>query len=148
MNRQTIDLKRSAIMRAVKSKDTGPELQVRRFVHCLGYRFRLHRKDLPGSPDLVLPRLRSAILVHGCFWHGHQCSRGARRPKKNAAYWRNKITGNVQRDVRNMQKLLSLGWKTLVVWECELRSKPEDTQRKIAAFLNRATKLSGRTLKN
>lgn len=138
MNRRTTDPKRSAIMRAVKSKDTAPEIQVRRFVHSLGYRFRLYRRDLPGTPDLVLPRLNCAIFVHGCFWHGHDCPRGARPPKTNAKYWRAKIARNFARNAINLRALRLLDWKVLVVWECELRSKIRPTERKIASFLMRA----------
>src|ERR1700735_2034876 len=98
MMQQMTDPKRRAIMRAIKSKNTFPEMQVRRFVHGLGYRFRLHRKDLPGTPDLVFPRLKCAIFVHGCFWHGHGCLRGARVPKTNTKYWTAKIERNIARD--------------------------------------------------
>lgn len=138
MNLLTTDPARSAIMRAVKSKDTAPEIQVRRFVHRLGYRFRLHCKNLPGTPDLVLPRLKCAIFVHGCFWHRHGCPRGARVPKTNTRYWRSKIERNVSRDASTRLQLRSLGWRLLVIWECELRSNLDSTQRKIAAFLERA----------
>src|SRR5215467_11698981 len=89
---------RSRIMRAVKSRDTKPELIIRSLAHRMGYRFRLYRKDLPGCPDLVFPRLRKVVFVHGCFWHGHDCGRGARIPKANAEYWRSKIARNSARD--------------------------------------------------
>ncbi|HVZ92464.1 MAG TPA: DNA mismatch endonuclease Vsr [Rhizomicrobium sp.] len=112
---------RSAVMRAVKAKDTGPEMIVRRLVHGLGYRFRLHRADLPGKPDLVFPGRRAAIFVHGCFWHGHDCARGARTPKENRAYWTRKIARNAERDVAAVKDLRSLGWRTLTLWECELK---------------------------
>lgn len=134
-----IDPQRSAIMRSVKSKDTVPEIQVRRFIHSLGYRFRLHRKDLPGTPDLAFPRLKCAVFVHGCFWHGHSCSRGARVPKTNTKYWRSKITRNIARDTQNRRDLRALGWNLLVVWECHLKSKLDSTQRRIALFLERAS---------
>jgi DNA mismatch endonuclease (patch repair protein) len=113
---------RSAVMRAVKSRDTKPEMIVRRAAHALGYRFRLHRKDLPGSPDLVFPSRKKAIFVHGCFWHGHDCARGARMPKANADYWTAKIGRNVARDARVKGELASLGWETLTIWECELKA--------------------------
>jgi DNA mismatch endonuclease (patch repair protein) len=87
----------------------------------MGYRFRLHRKDLPGSPDLVFPSRKAVIFVHGCFWHGHACKRGAREPKENAEYWRAKIGRNVARDARVLSELLNLGWRAHTVWECELR---------------------------
>lgn len=115
------DPARSAVMRAVRGKDTGPELKVRRAAHALGYRFRLHRKDLPGSPDLVFPRLKTAVFVHGCFWHGHDCARGARMPKTNTDYWRAKISRNVARDARTSVELQALGWKVETIWECELK---------------------------
>jgi DNA mismatch endonuclease, patch repair protein len=129
---------RSAIMRAVKSKDTAPEIQVRQFAHSLGFRFRLYRKELPGAPDLVFPRLKCALFVHGCFWHGHSCPRGDRLPKANAEYWREKIARNVSRDRQNIVKLRAIGWKTLVIWECDLRSRREKTQRRLAQFLRKA----------
>lgn len=112
---------RSAVMRAVKSRDTKPEMVVRRAAHALGYRFRLHRKDLPGSPDLAFPSRKKVIFVHGCFWHGHDCARGARAPKTNAEYWQAKIGRNVERDEQVLQKLAGLRWEVHVVWECELR---------------------------
>jgi len=109
---------RSRIMRAVKSRDTTPELIVRRLAHRMGYRFRLCRKDLPGCPDIVFPRLRKVIFVHGCFWHNHDCARGARVPKGNRAYWIKKIAGNQARDRRNVERLATEGWRVLVLWEC------------------------------
>lgn len=127
---------RSRIMRAVKSTGTRPELQVRRMVHALGYRFRLHRQDLPGKPDLVLPRLFKVIFVHGCFWHGHPCARGARMPKANAEYWQAKIGRNVARDARHLKALKNAGWRVAVVWECELKQL-EKLRRRLAAFLSR-----------
>lgn len=125
---------RSRTMRAVKGKDTTPELIVRRMVHAMGYRFRLHRKDLPGKPDLVFPKFRKAIFVHGCFWHGHDCARGARIPKANAEYWRSKITRNGLRDTANIVALKSLGWRTAIIWECELK-RPEWIRRRLEKFL-------------
>lgn len=125
-------------MRSVKSRDTSPEIQVRRFVHGLGYRFRLYRRDLPGTPDLVFPRLNCVIFVQGCFWHGHTCARGARIPKQNAEYWRAKIERNRVRDRRNITLLRSLGWQVLIVWECALRQRIMATERKIVLFLSRA----------
>ncbi len=111
--------KRSAVMRAVKSRDTDPELKVRRAAHKSGLRFRLRRDDLPGKPDLVFPARRIALFVHGCFWHGHDCPRGARVPQANRAYWLAKIGRNVARDRRNLADLRKLGWKPAVIWECE-----------------------------
>jgi DNA mismatch endonuclease (patch repair protein) len=124
---------RSAVMAAVKGKDTAPELEVRRLAHALGYRFRLHRKDLPGAPDLAFPGRTRAVFVHGCFWHGHHCARGARAPKANAAYWRAKIGRNRARDAVALAALAERGWKALVLWECEL--KRDDLPRRLRAFL-------------
>lgn len=112
---------RSAVMRAVKSRDTAPELKVRKAAHALGLRFRLNRADLPGKPDLVFPAKRIALFVHGCFWHGHDCARGARMPQTNRAYWRAKISRNTTRDKVNLTALRNLGWKPCVIWECETR---------------------------
>lgn len=112
---------RSQVMKRVRSKDTRPELQVRSLVHRMGYRFRLHRKDLPGTPDLAFPRLGKIIFVHGCFWHGHNCRAGRNRPSSNATYWRNKLDRNRSRDQRNRRSLREAGWRVMVVWECQLR---------------------------
>ena len=112
---------RSAVMRAVKSRDTQPELKVRRAAHALGLRFRLGRTDLPGKPDLVFPGRRIALFVHGCFWHGHGCPRGARVPQANRAYWTAKIARNVVRDRTTLAALRNLGWKPAVIWECETK---------------------------
>lgn len=113
--------RRSAVMRAVKSKDTAPELKVRRAAHALGLRFRLGRSDLPGKPDLVFPARKTALFVHGCFWHGHDCPRGARIPQANRAYWTAKIGRNVARDKTTLAALRKLGWKPAVIWECETK---------------------------
>ena len=110
---------RSRIMRAVRGKDTAPELAVRRLLHAAGYRYRLHGADLPGRPDLVFRGRRKAVFVHGCFWHGHNCARGARAPKANADYWRAKIVRNAERDARALSALAGMRWGALVVWECE-----------------------------
>ncbi|MGZ8152619.1 MAG: very short patch repair endonuclease [Methylovulum sp.] len=118
----TVDPLRSSIMRAVKSRNTQPEMMVRRMIHAMGKRYRLHRDDLPGKPDLTFPRLRKIIFVHGCFWHGHDCKRGAREPKTNVDYWRNKIARNRFRDEDNRKKLNDLGWEVLAIWECELKN--------------------------
>ncbi len=113
--------KRSAVMRRVKARDTAPELTVRRALTALGARYRLHRKDLPGSPDIVLPGRRLALFVHGCFWHGHDCARGARVPRQNRDYWVAKVGRNTARDVRTRAELEALGWRVEIVWECELK---------------------------
>ena len=112
---------RSRLMGRVSHFDTPPEIAVRRLLHSLGYRFRLHRKDLPGRPDIVLPRLKKVIFVHGCFWHRHTGCRKATTPKSNADYWQNKFAENVERDRRAIAELLRLGWEPMVVWECETR---------------------------
>jgi DNA mismatch endonuclease, patch repair protein len=113
--------RRSAVMRRVKGKDTTPELIVRRALTRLGARYRLHRKDLPGSPDVVLPGRRLALFVHGCFWHGHDCARGARVPKANRDYWTAKVARNRARDAKNRAALEAAGWRVDSIWECELK---------------------------
>lgn len=126
---------RSYIMRQVKSKDTEPEILVRSLAHRLGYRFRLHRKDLPGSPDIVFVSRRKVIFIHGCFWHGHNCPHGKRKPKSNHEYWKRKISGNKSRDRSNRRKLRKLGWESLVIWECQLKD-PEKLKKKLISFLD------------
>ena len=108
-------------MRAVKSKDTGPEMTMRRLAHGMGYRYRLHLKELPGNPDLVFGPRRKVIFVHGCFWHGHACKRGDRMPKNNHDYWLQKIGRNKERDQEHLKALKARGWQALVVWECEVK---------------------------
>lgn len=115
--------RRSATMRAVKSRDTKPEMRVRRLLHRMGYRYRLQRKDLPGRPDIVFGPRRRVIFVHGCFWHGHDCKRGARVPATNTAYWQAKIARNVDRHARQLDALITKGWAALTLWECELRDQ-------------------------
>lgn len=110
---------RAAQMRSIRKTDTRPEIAVRRLAHLLGYRFRLHRRDLPGSPDLVFPGPRKAIFVHGCFWHQHEGCRLARQPKTRPDYWPKKLARNVERDAEVRQRLSDDGWEVLVVWECE-----------------------------
>jgi DNA mismatch endonuclease (patch repair protein) len=113
--------KRSAVMRRVKGRDTTPELTVRRALTRLGARYRLHRKDLPGSPDIVLGPRRIAIFVHGCFWHGHDCARGSRVPKANRDYWVGKVGRNVARDAKTHAELEAMGWRVETIWECDLK---------------------------
>src|ERR1700759_919055 len=113
--------KRSAVMRRVKGKDTTPELKVRKAFTRLGARYRLHRKDLPGHPDIVLPGRRLALFVHGCFWHGHNCARGARGPKENRDYWVGKAERSRARDARTREALAALGWRVETLWECDLK---------------------------
>jgi len=111
---------RSSQMRLVRSTDTKPELLVRRLTHSIGYRYRLHRRDLPGVPDLVFASKQKVIFVHGCFWHGHDCRLG-RIPKSRVEYWEQKIAGNRERDARNLRSLSGMHWKCLVLWECQLK---------------------------
>lgn len=118
----TVDPTRSRIMKAVGQKHTAPEMRVRKTLHSLGYRFRVQRKDLPGRPDVVLPRHKIAIFVHGCFWHRHENCPKATTPKTRAEFWAQKFRDNVDRDRRQMAALLQAGWRVLVVWECETKS--------------------------
>lgn len=124
---------RSEIMRRVRSVDTKPEMQVRRLVHSLGFRYRLHDESLPGRPDLVFSGRRKVIFVHGCFWHGHNCDAG-KLPTSNTAYWEAKRDRNVARDRQCLRALARAGWRTLVVWECQLRDVDRMTF-KIVSFL-------------
>ncbi len=110
-------------MRAVKSRDTAPERLVRQLLRPIAPGYRLHRKDIPGRPDIAYPGRRIAIFVHGCFWHGHDCPRGARLPKANAEYWSAKVARNKARDLANLEALERNGWRPFVVWECELKDK-------------------------
>ncbi len=113
---------RSACMASIRGADTRPEMLVRRLVHSLGYRYRLHHRELPGTPDLVLPRYRSVIFVHGCFWHTHRCKRGKSTPRTNAEFWRTKREKTRIRDRHNIAALRRAGWRVLVVWECQTRN--------------------------
>jgi DNA mismatch endonuclease, patch repair protein len=129
---------RSRRMARIRNKDTSPEMAVRRIVHRLGYRYRLHRRDLPGCPDLVFSRIKSAIFVHGCFWHRHpdpNC-RLARLPKSRLDFWEGKLSANRLRDIRNQELLVDRGWRILIVWECELSDK-EQLENKLKNFLGR-----------
>lgn len=124
---------RSRIMSRIRGKDTKPEMRIRRLVHSLGYRFRLHRRDLPGTPDLVFPGRRKVIFVHGCFWHQHDCPRGS-CPSSNRRFWKAKLRKNVERDNENISSLTAAGWSVLVIWECETKSLTALTAR-ITSFL-------------
>lgn len=130
---------RSAIMRGVGRRNTAPEVLVRRMLHKAGYRFRLERTDLPGKPDIVLPKYRSAIFVHGCFWHGHEGCRRAGLPITNHDFWKNKIEGNKRRDEAAIKALAELGWSSLVVWQCETRDK-EALWERLSQFLKYTAK--------
>ncbi len=125
---------RSSLMSRIRGKDTGPEIKVRRLVHALGFRFRLHRHDLPGSPDLVFPSHRKVIFVHGCYWHRHQGCQYAYSPKSNVTFWQSKFKANVARDQCVITMLEALGWKVLVIWECETRIA-EVLRTRLIAFL-------------
>ena len=124
----------SARMRRIRKTDTKPEMVVRRLVHGLGYRYRLHRRDLPGTPDLVFPARRKVIFVHGCFWHQHDCKLGSKKPAANPDYWHPKLARNVERDAENRRRLIELGWDLLVIWECETRAS-SDLPAAISRFL-------------
>jgi DNA mismatch endonuclease, patch repair protein len=128
---------RSALMSRIRGKDTGPEMAVRRIVHALGYRYRLHCRDLPGTPDLVFRRVRKVIFVHGCFWHRHDRCPRAYTPKSRQSFWREKFRLNKQRDLMQIRRLTKDGWAVLLIWECELSSMTSVTRR-ISAFLARA----------
>ncbi len=120
---------RSRNMAAIRGKDTAPELAVRRILHAMGLRFRLHRRDLPGRPDIVLPKHRTVVFVHGCFWHRHEVCRYTTTPKTRQEFWQSKFAANVERDSRNRTDLRQLGWRVIVVWECELRQPSELKER-------------------
>jgi len=125
---------RSYNMSQIRCKDTEPEMVVRSLVHRMGYRYALHRKDLPGHPDLVFASRRKIIFVHGCFWHMHRCRYGRVKPATHATFWRQKRMGNVQRDKRNLRRLRNVGWRVLTIWECQTRYLQKLTT-KIKRFL-------------
>lgn len=127
--------KRSWLMGRIKGRDTKPENHVRSLIHKMGYRFRVHRKDLPGNPDIVLPRHKKIVFVHGCFWHGHKRCPRSKRPSTNEGFWNRKLNKNIERDKRFQRELRRLGWKLLVVWECETK-KTDQLIRKLGRFLN------------
>lgn len=126
--------KRSQIMSRVSGKNTKPELVVRSLLHNMGYRFRLHRNDLPGKPDITLPRYKKVIFVHGCFWHGHSDCPRSKRPTTNQIFWREKLDKNIERDKVSENKLRELGWNVLVIWTCEVKSTIR-LQSKLLSFL-------------
>lgn len=127
---------RSALMGRIRSKDTAPEMLVRRLLHGLGYRYVLHDQRLPGKPDLVFPSRRKVIFVHGCFWHGHSCGRGF-RPVTNSAFWAAKIDRNVARHTNQIRALAKLGWRSLTVWECDARlNQLTPLQRVLVGFMD------------
>lgn len=126
---------RSAQMRLVRSKNSRAEIALRSWVHRLGYRFRVHSSDVPGSPDLCIKSRRKAVFLHGCFWHRHDCVSGRRLPKSRTVFWRNKLEQNRERDAKTLQTLTAQGWRTLIVWECEMRDRPS-VERKLQEFLD------------
>ena len=115
--------KRSRNMSAIKSKNTKPEIAVRKLLHSMGFRFRLHWKDLPGSPDIVLPKYKTVIFVHGCFWHRHENCKYASTPKTRKEFWESKFKANVKRDFEIQEKIKNIGWQSVVIWECEIKNE-------------------------
>ena len=126
---------RSRMMARIRAKDTRPEMMVRRFLHACGYRFRLHDRRLPGSPDIVLPRWRTVVEVRGCFWHAHDGCDRFRIPKTRTEWWRDKLMRNRERDGDNLAGLIDLGWNVVVVWECALRDRPDEALHELAGIL-------------
>jgi DNA mismatch endonuclease (patch repair protein) len=129
--------KRSLIMGRVKGRNTKPEMLVRSYIHKMGFRFRIDGRGLPGKPDIVLPRHRKVVFVHGCFWHGHKGCPRSKRPSTHEGFWNRKLDMNMERDERFQRELRSLGWKFLVLWGCELK-KPDKVLGKLERFLNEA----------
>lgn len=127
---------RSRMMSGIKGKNTLPEIQIRKCLHALGFRFRLHRKDLPGKPDIVLPKYRLVIFVHGCFWHRHQGCFYATSPATRKDFWKNKLDGNHERDLRQQKELEELGWRVAIIWECGLRHKIDDMPQTLLEIIN------------
>lgn len=127
---------RSAVMRRVRGRDTGPEMTVRRMLRDMGCGYRLHRADLPGRPDIVFAGRRKVIFVHGCFWHGHDCRAGRNRPASNTAYWSAKLARTMARDERHCRELREAGWAVLTLWECEIIKHPEAIRQKLVEFLS------------
>ena len=127
--------KRSEVMSKIRSTDTSPELRVRKMLFSKGYRYRLHVKDLPGKPDIVLPKYNAVIFVHGCFWHLHSGCRDGTIPKTRTDYWKNKLLGNKKRDKKHMRELRKQGWRVLQLWECEIENKPKEVLESLDNFL-------------
>ena len=128
--------KRSEIMSKIGPKNSKPEILIRKLAHGMGYRYRLHGEDLPGKPDLVFPKYKKVIFVHGCFWHGHEGCKRSTIPETNETFWRKKITKNIDNDVKKCKELIELGWDYLVIWQCEIKSKNvEILKRRVSDFL-------------
>lgn len=126
---------RSRTMSKIRSRDTKPELTVRSMLHKAGYRFRLHRKDLPGCPDIVLSKYQTVIFVHGCFWHQHKACAGGHIPKSRKGYWKPKLARNVERDRKHQRNLRRLGWHVITLWECQIKKHPDRTFQRASRFL-------------
>lgn len=131
---------RSRMMASIRSKNSRPELVIRRYLHANGFRFRLHKRDLPGRPDLVLPRWKVVVFVHGCFWHGHAGCRYFRWPATRVDFWKKKISLNVERDRRAEDSLRTLGWRLAIVWECALREKPDSALGDLSRWIRSSSK--------
>lgn len=130
-------------MKKIGPKNSAPERYIRSLVHRMGYRFRLHRKDLPGKPDMVFPKYRKVIFVHGCFWHGHKGCKKSKLPETNTTFWKEKISKNIKRDYSNYNDLKSLGWDYLVLWQCQIKKKKiEYLEKKIVSFLTESVNTS------
>ena len=126
--------KRSRVMSKIKDKNTKPEVLVRSVLHRMGYRFRLHGKDLPGKPDIILPKYKKVIFVHGCFWHGHEGCDKSKRPSANREFWDKKLDKNINRDQKNIAELNKYGWETLIIWTCETKDI-QTLKQKLTTFL-------------
>ena len=129
-----VSKERSKNMAAIKSKNTNPQIKVRKLLHSLGYRFRLHKKELPGSPDIVLKKYKTVIFVHGCFWHRHKECKYATNPKTREEFWNKKFLSNIERDIKVRERIKAAGWKSIVVWECELKDIQKLKKRLIPLF--------------
>ena len=129
-----VSKERSKNMAAIKSKNTNPEIKVRKLLHSLGYRFRLHKKELPGSPDIVLKKYKTVVFVHGCFWHRHKECKYATNPKTREEFWNKKFLSNIERDIKVRERIKAAGWKSIVVWECELKDIQKLKKRLIPLF--------------
>lgn len=132
---ETPQEQRSRMMRGIRGSNTQPELQVRKELHARGFRYRLNAKELPGRPDIVLPKWKTVIFVHGCFWHAHQGCRYFRIPATRIEFWQEKLAANAARDARQVEQLLEMGWRVLVVWECALRNDNATTLGKVVTFV-------------
>lgn len=133
---------RSRMMRGIKGKNTKPEIELRKLLHNAGFRYRLHRKDLPGKPDIVLPKWNAAIFVHGCFWHRHPGCSLTTTPSTREEFWKQKFEANMERDARNREALLDIGWRVAIVWECGLRKDPDSIASEVFDWLAKTRQIS------